>query len=137
MRPCLQRLEDVYGHQSHFFKIGIKTHFKITNFAIFTVFKKQFPPSEPDFYAISKMVHYISVPQKLTELLSKMSISTHFILVFQNDSGDLIHPPIFSKWVSSFPQEFILSTINVLDQIYMYKVPKIVKMCQFETIDPC
>ena len=72
MRPYLQRLEDVYGHQSHFSKIVIKTHFQITNFAIFYSIQKQFAPSEPDFYAISKMVHEISVPQKLAKLLSKM-----------------------------------------------------------------
>ena len=39
---------------------------KIANFAISQYFKKQFAPSGPDFYAISKMVHHISVPQKLT-----------------------------------------------------------------------
>ena len=45
---------------------------KIANFAISQYFKKQFAPSGPDFYAISKMVHHISVPQKLTKLLSNL-----------------------------------------------------------------
>ena len=30
--------------------------------------QKLFAPSEPDFFAISKMVHYLSVPQKLPKL---------------------------------------------------------------------
>ena len=34
---------------------------KIANFAISQYFKKQFAPSGPDFYAISKMGCYISV----------------------------------------------------------------------------
>ena len=45
---------------------------KIANFAISQYFKKQFAPSGPDFYAIFKMVHYISVAQKIAKLLSNL-----------------------------------------------------------------
>jgi len=40
--------------------------------AIFHWIQKWLVPFGPDFYAISKMGCYISVPQKLAKLLSKM-----------------------------------------------------------------
>ena len=49
-----------------------KTTEKITKIAIFQYFQKWFVPSGPDFYAIFKMGHHISVPQIHTKLLSKM-----------------------------------------------------------------
>ena len=53
-------------------KIAIKLHANIASFAISHCIQKWSAASGPDFYAISKMVHYISVPKKLRELLSKM-----------------------------------------------------------------
>ena len=53
-------------------KNGVNRTKLSTNFAISQCTKKQSASSGPDFYAIFKMVHYISVPKKLTELLSKM-----------------------------------------------------------------
>ena len=43
-------------------KIAIKPTTKLSTFAISHRIQKWFAASGPDFYAISKMVHYISVP---------------------------------------------------------------------------
>ena len=67
-------------------KIAIKPTTKLSTLAISHCIQKRFAASGPDCYAISKMVHYISVPQKLTELLSKMSISTKFLVDFGKSS---------------------------------------------------
>ena len=68
MRPCLERLKDIFGPQSHFCKIGQKWDKIGKNFAISQYTKMQTASSGPDFYAISKMVHEISVRQKLAKL---------------------------------------------------------------------
>ena len=51
---------------------GVLKSFNRDYFNIPQLIEIWFAPSGPDFYAISKMVHYISVPKKLTKLLSKM-----------------------------------------------------------------
>ena len=51
---------------------GVLKSFNRSNLNIPKWIRIWFAPCGPDFYAISKMVHYISVPKKLTELLSKM-----------------------------------------------------------------
>ena len=53
-----------------FLQIRSKTTEKITKIAISYCIKKWFAPSGPDFYAIFKMGHQISVPQIQTKLFS-------------------------------------------------------------------
>ena len=48
---------------------------KLPKIAISHSIEKWFVPSGPDFYAIFKMVHYISVLQKLAELLTNYLFS--------------------------------------------------------------
>ena len=62
MRPCLERLKHVYGQQGNFSKMCLIAYKKIRKIAISYWIQKWFAASGPDFYAISKMVHYISVP---------------------------------------------------------------------------
>ena len=46
----------------------VKLDAKNRTIAIFHWIQKRFVPSGPDFYAIFKMVHYISVLKKLAKL---------------------------------------------------------------------
>ena len=52
--------------------------------AIFQWIQKWFAPSWPDFYAISKLVHHISVSLKLTKLWVNLWIFIHFRPILQN-----------------------------------------------------
>ena len=57
---------------------GVLKSFNRSNLNIPQWIEIWFAPSGPDFYAISKMVHYIFVAQKLAKLLFKLSIFTYF-----------------------------------------------------------
>ena len=81
MRPYLKRLKHVYGHQVNFSKLRQNVSncmAKNRNIAISYWIQKWFAASEPDFYAISKMVHYISVPQKLTVIKQNVNFNPFY-----------------------------------------------------------
>ena len=71
------------------------------------------PPFGPDFYAISKMVHYISVLQKLAKLLTNYQISPILLEICSNCSGDTINTAIFTNSASIYPLRSILSADKV------------------------
>ena len=57
-----------------------------------------FTSSEPDFFAISKMVHYISVPQKLPKLSIKIKLKWTFCLITLSVIGVQKCNAPFWKW---------------------------------------
>ena len=62
---CIRSPEQLLQNRS-------KTTEKITKIAIFQYFQKWSVPSGPDFYAIFKMGLHVSVPLKLTKLISNL-----------------------------------------------------------------
>ena len=133
MRPSLKRLEVVQGYQSDSGKSlanwGAK-YYKSQLFLLITINLQMNATIWTRFlcHFQNGALHFCTL-QTDRVIEQNVNFNSFYTVFFQNDSGDHIHPPIFSKRVSFFPQEFILPNINVLDQIDMYKVPKIVKMC--------
>ena len=109
-RPCFQSLEHVYGHQSHFCKIGLKPLKKLLKLRFLTVSKNGLRHLDPIFMPFPKW--------GVTFLYYENWRSYQAICKFQpilfgfckNGSGDHIHTSNFKNRVSFFPQGSILST---------------------------